>query len=74
MDQWNGQQRAVAIKMFYMFGFFKSSRFLGSPCIKMGVPEMGWELWTDMARDRIKRWAVVNAPINLRVIKLGIFF
>jgi hypothetical protein len=27
MDQWNGQQRAVAIKMFYMFGFFKSSRF-----------------------------------------------
>jgi hypothetical protein len=28
MDQWNGQQRAVSIKMFYMFGFFKSSRFL----------------------------------------------
>jgi hypothetical protein len=31
MDQWNGQQRAVAIKMFYIFGFFKSSRFLGHP-------------------------------------------
>jgi hypothetical protein len=29
MDQWNGQQRAVAIKMFYMFVFLKSSRFLG---------------------------------------------
>jgi hypothetical protein len=25
MDQWNGEQRAVAIKMF---GFFKTSRFL----------------------------------------------
>jgi hypothetical protein len=23
MDQWNGQQRAVAIKMFYMFGFLQ---------------------------------------------------
>jgi hypothetical protein len=34
MDQWNGQQCAVAIKMFYIFGFFKSSRFFGSPCIK----------------------------------------
>jgi hypothetical protein len=31
MDQWNGQQRAVAIKIFYMFGFFKSYRFLGNP-------------------------------------------
>jgi hypothetical protein len=31
MDQWNGQQRGVAIKMLYMFGFFKSSRFFGSP-------------------------------------------
>jgi hypothetical protein len=29
MDQWNGQQRSVTITMFYMFGFFKSSRFLG---------------------------------------------
>jgi hypothetical protein len=27
MDQWNGQQRAVAMKMFYMFGFLQSSRF-----------------------------------------------
>jgi hypothetical protein len=27
MDQWNGEQRAVTIKMFYMFGFFKSSFF-----------------------------------------------
>jgi hypothetical protein len=23
MDQWKGQQRAVAIKMFYMFGFLQ---------------------------------------------------
>jgi hypothetical protein len=29
MDQWNGQQRAVTIKIFYMFGFFKSSHFWG---------------------------------------------
>jgi hypothetical protein len=27
MDQWNGQQCAVAIKVFYMFRFFKSSSF-----------------------------------------------
>jgi hypothetical protein len=33
MDQWNGEQRAVVIKMFYMFGFFKSSSFLGLSCI-----------------------------------------
>jgi hypothetical protein len=32
MDQWNGEQRAVAIKMFYIFRFFKSSLFFGSPC------------------------------------------
>jgi hypothetical protein len=31
MDQRNGQQRAVTIKTFYMFGFFKSSLFLGHP-------------------------------------------
>jgi hypothetical protein len=31
MDQWNGEQRAVTIKMFYMFGFFKSSVFWGHP-------------------------------------------
>jgi hypothetical protein len=35
MDQWNGQQRAVAIKKFYMFGFFKSSHFLGHPYISL---------------------------------------
>jgi hypothetical protein len=34
MDQWNGEQRAVAIKMFYVFGFFKSSRFFGHPVLK----------------------------------------
>jgi hypothetical protein len=27
MDQWNGQQRAVTIKMFYMFGFLQCSCF-----------------------------------------------
>jgi hypothetical protein len=35
MDQWNGQQRSVTIKMFYMFGFFKSSHFLGQPVFNM---------------------------------------
>ena len=35
MDQWNGQQRAFAIKMFYNFVFFKSSRFFVSPCISI---------------------------------------
>ena len=35
MDQWNGQQRAFAIKMFYNFVFFKSSRFFVSPCINV---------------------------------------
>jgi hypothetical protein len=35
MDQWNGQQRAVTIKMIYMFGFFKSSRFVGSPSMTL---------------------------------------
>jgi hypothetical protein len=40
MDQWNGEQRAVAIKMFYMFGFLqhllgfsKVSHFFVSPYI-----------------------------------------
>ena len=32
MDQWNGQQRAFAIKMFYNFVFFKSSLFFMSSC------------------------------------------
>jgi hypothetical protein len=27
MNQWNGQQRAVTIKMFYMFGFLQCSHF-----------------------------------------------
>jgi hypothetical protein len=61
MDQWNGQQRAVAIKMFYMFGFFKSSPFLGHPVytsvpfrrprqrqeknIKMDLQEVGCGVW-----------------------------
>jgi hypothetical protein len=27
MDQWNGEQRAVVIKMFYMFGFLQCSLF-----------------------------------------------
>jgi hypothetical protein len=35
MDQWNGQQRAVAINMFYMFGFLQYllgfSNFFASP-------------------------------------------
>jgi hypothetical protein len=33
MDQWNGQQRDVAIKMFYIFGFFKRSPFLCHPVL-----------------------------------------
>jgi hypothetical protein len=47
MDQWNGQQRAVAIKMFCMFGFLQSSLFFCvtlyhsayfSNCEKLVVP------------------------------------
>jgi len=44
MDQWNGQQRAFAIKMFYSFvGFSKSSRFFVSPCISLSSPmDISW--------------------------------
>ena len=37
--------------------------------IKMGIQEMGWGNmdWIDMAQDRDKWGAVVNAVMNLRV-------
>ena len=37
--------------------------------IKMGLKELGWESmdWVDMAQDRERRWALVNAVMNLRV-------
>jgi hypothetical protein len=44
MDPWNGQQRAVAIKMFYMFGLFKSFRFFVSPCTSRVIYETAWNV------------------------------
>jgi hypothetical protein len=42
---------------------------------KVDVQEMGWETWTDVARERVRRRAVVNALIEFGVHKIrGIFF
>jgi hypothetical protein len=37
--------------------------------IKMDLQEVGWEGldWIDMAQDRDRWWALVNAVMNLRV-------
>ena len=38
--------------------------------IKMDLPEMGWEGgmdWIDLAEDRDRRRALVNAVMNLRI-------
>jgi hypothetical protein len=37
--------------------------------IKMDIQEVGWEGvdWIDMAQDRERWWALVNAVMNLRV-------
>jgi len=42
---------------------------------KMDVQKMGWRTWTDVARERVRRRAVVNALIKFGVHKIrGIFW
>jgi hypothetical protein len=36
--------------------------------IEMDLQKVGWGMeWTDLARDRERWWALVNAVMNLRV-------
>jgi hypothetical protein len=55
----------------------EGNRALGRPrhrwedTIKMDLREVGWGMdWIDLAQDRDRWWAVVNAVMNLQALKM----
>jgi hypothetical protein len=58
-----------------LVGKLEGKRPLGRPrrrwdvCIKRDLQEVGWGSmdWIDLAQDRNRWWALVNAVMNLRV-------
>jgi hypothetical protein len=36
--------------------------------IRIDLREIGWKVWTGLAKDKDQWWAVVNTVMNLRVL------